>query len=294
MKFPLTGKSTDKSFLEHLEDLRKVIYRIIFCLLLLLPLTTYFASYIIEFLVRYSCPVGLKLNYFSPLEPVWVEIKTALAASAFLGFPYIIYEIWKFVAPGLYKHEKNFAFRLVLSSWLLFIIGIAFAFYSVLPLVMKFAVSLQKDYLCPTIGLQNFIGMTAMMMLGFGVMFQFPVAIFLLVRTRLVRLETLRKQRALMVIIILVLSALLAPTPDVVTLLIMAVPTYLLFEISLLITGFVVKNVELAAMDFEDDDIDDETPDSADEPQYPESNVNFSAPASSRNNHRRRKIRSRR
>jgi len=97
-----------------------------------------------------------------------------------------------------------------------------------------------------------------------------------------------------MVIIILVLSALLAPTPDVVTLLIMAVPTYLLFEISLLITGFVVKNVELAAMDFEDDDIDDETPDSADEPQYPESNVNFSAPASSRNNHRRRKIRSRR
>ena len=283
MKFPLTGKSTDKAFLDHLEDLRKVFFRILICLLILLPLTTYFASYMIEFLVRYSCPPGLKLSYFSPLEPVWVEIKTALAASAFLGFPYIMYEVWKFVAPGLYKHEKNFAFKLVLSSWLLFITGTVFAFYSVLPLVMKFSMSLEKDYLCPTIGLQNFISLTALMMLGFGVMFQFPVAIFLLVRTGLVRLETLRKQRAMMIIIILVLAALLAPTPDVVTQLIMAVPTYFLFELSLLITGWTVKEPALP----EETDDDDEPPAEPDEDSGVNPLVRYP-----RNKLKRRRIRS--
>jgi len=283
MKFPLTGKSTDKAFLDHLEDLRKVFFRILLCLLILLPLTTYFASYMIEFLVRYSCPPGLKLSYFSPLEPVWVEIKTALAASAFLGFPYIMYEVWKFVAPGLYKHEKNFAFKLVLSSWLLFITGTVFAFYSVLPLVMKFSMSLEKDYLCPTIGLQNFISLTALMMLGFGVMFQFPVAIFLLVRTGLVRLETLRKQRAMMIIIILVLAALLAPTPDVVTQLIMAVPTYFLFELSLLITGWTVKEPVLP----EETDDDDEPPAEPDEDSGVNPLVRYP-----RNKLKRRRIRS--
>ncbi len=283
MKFPLTGKSTDKAFLDHLEDLRKVFFRILICLLILLPLTTYFASYMIEFLVRYSCPPGLKLSYFSPLEPVWVEIKTALAASAFLGFPYIMYEVWKFVAPGLYKHEKNFAFKLVLSSWLLFITGTVFAFYSVLPLVMKFSMSLEKDYLCPTIGLQNFISLTALMMLGFGVMFQFPVAIFLLVRTGLVRLETLRKQRAMMIIIILVLAALLAPTPDVVTQLIMAVPTYFHFELSLLITGWTVKEPVLP----EETDDDDEPPAEPDEDSGVNPLVRYP-----RNKLKRRRIRS--
>ena len=283
MKFPLTGKSTDKAFLDHLEDLRKVFFRILLCLLILLPLTTYFASYMIEFLVRYSCPPGLKLSYFSPLEPVWVEIKTALAASAFIGFPYIMYEVWKFVAPGLYKHEKNFAFKLVLSSWLLFITGTVFAFYSVLPLVMKFSMSLEKDYLCPTIGLQNFISLTALMMLGFGVMFQFPVAIFLLVRTGLVRLETLRKQRAMMIIIILVLAALLAPTPDVVTQLIMAVPTYFLFELSLLITGWTVKEPVLP----EETDDDDEPPAEPDEDSGVNPLVRYP-----RNKLKRRRIRS--
>jgi sec-independent protein translocase protein TatC len=295
MKSLFAGKSVDKTFLEHLEDLRKILIRVIICLALLFPLAMYFASGLIKFLVVSSCPPGLALNFFSPLEPVWVEIKTAMAVSVFIAFPYIAFEIWRFIAPGLYKHEKNFALRLVFVSWMLFIVGVLFCFRFILPLVMQFSMSMASDYLRPIIGLQSFISLTALLLLGFGIMFQFPVAIFLLVKTGLVKLETLKKQRSLMIIIILFLAAVITPTPDMLTQLIMAAPTYMLFELSLLITGFMVKEAETAPTG--ESESGDETPDSANELPTPESKVNFSGQTNSKNfpeyNRRKRKIRSR-
>ena len=252
MKSLFTGKSTDKTFLEHLEDLRKILFRIILCLAVLFPVSMYFASGLIKFLVLSSCPPGLVLNFFSPLEPVWVEIKTAMAVSVFIAFPYIAFEVWRFVAPGLYKHEKNFVLRLVFVSWMLFIVGVLFCFRFILPLVMQFSMSMASDYLRPIIGLQSFISLLALLLLGFGLMFQFPIAIFLLVKTGLVRLETFKKQRFVMIIIILFLAAVITPTPDMLTQLIMAVPTYILFELSMLITGWTVK--EPAVPDETNDD----------------------------------------
>ncbi len=292
MKSPFTGKSFDKTFLEHLEDLRKILIRIFICLAVLFPLAMYSASGLIKFLVLSSCPPGLVLNFFSPLEPVWVEIKTAMAVSVFIAFPYIAFEVWRFVAPGLYRHEKNFVLRLVFASWILFIVGVLFCFRFILPLVMQFSMSMASDYLRPIIGLQSFISLITLLLLGFGIMFQFPIAIFLLVKTGLVKLETFRKQRSLMIIIILFLAAVITPTPDMLTQLIMAVPTYILFELSLLVTGFVVKEVEPAVTE---NDGGDEDQDAADEPENPESNI--STQRRSKNlpgyNHRRRKIRSR-
>jgi sec-independent protein translocase protein TatC len=253
MKSPFTGKLLDKTFLEHLEDLRKILIRIIICLAVLFPLAMYFASGLIKFMVLSSCPAGLVLNYFSPLEPVWVEIKTAMAVSIFIAFPYIAFEVWRFVAPGLYKHEKNFVLRLVFVSWMLFIVGVLFCFRFILPLVMQFSMSMASEYLRPIIGLQSFISLLALLLLGFGLMFQFPIAIFLLVKTGLVRLETFKKQRFVMIIIILFLAAVITPTPDMLTQLIMAVPTYILFELSLLITGWTVKEPVLPD-EAEDDD----------------------------------------
>ena len=292
MKSLFTGKSTDKTFLEHLEDLRKILFRIILCLAVLFPVSMYFASGLIKFLVLSSCPPGLVLNFFSPLEPVWVEIKTAMAVSVFIAFPYIAFEVWRFVAPGLYKHEKNFVLRLVFVSWMLFIVGVLFCFRFIVPLVMQFSMSMASEYLRPIIGLQSFISLLALLLLGFGLMFQFPIAIFLLVKTGLVRLETFKKQRFVMIIIILFLAAVITPTPDMLTQLIMAVPTYILFELSMLITGWTVK--EPAVPDEAEDDSDDVNPDDTYEPGSPQSDV--SMPLSSRNlsghNHRRRKIRS--
>lgn len=291
MKSPFTGKLLDKTFLEHLEDLRKLLIRIIICLAVLFPLAMYFSSGLIKFLVLSSCPPGLVLNYFSPLEPVWVEIKTAMAVSIFIAFPYIAFEVWRFVAPGLYKHEKNFVLRLVFVSWMLFIVGVLFCFRFILPLVMQFSMSMASEYLRPIIGLQSFISLLALLLLGFGLIFQFPIAIFLLVRTGLVKLETFRKQRFMMIIIILFLAAVITPTPDMLTQLIMAVPTYFLFELSLLITGFIVKEVEPALTE---DDSDDENPDDTYEPGSTQSDA--CTPLSSKNlsghNHRGRKIRS--
>lgn len=284
MKSPIPGTSTDKSFLEHLEDLRKILFRIILCLAVLFPVSMYFSSGLIKFLVLSSCPPDMMLNFFSPLEPVLVEIKTAMAVSVFAAFPYIAFEVWRFVAPGLYRHEKNFVLRLVFVSWVLFIVGVLFCFRYILPLVMQFSMSMAGDYLRPTIGLQSFISMIALLLLGFGLMFQFPVAIFLLVRTGLVKLETFRKQRFVMIIIILFLAAVITPTPDMLTQLIMAVPTYFLFELSLLITGWTVKEPVLPE---ETDDDDDEPPAEPDEDSGVNPLVRYP-----RNKLKRRRIRS--
>jgi sec-independent protein translocase protein TatC len=287
MKSFFAGKSSDKTFLEHLEDLRKVLIRVLLCFVLLFPVTMYFASGMIKFLVMTSCPPEFALSFFSPLEPVWVEIKTALGMALFIGFPYVAFEFWRFIAPGLYERERNFLFRLVFISWVLFVVGILFCFYLVLPAIMQFSMSMGSDYLRPVIGLQNFISMVAMMLLGFGVMFQFPVAIFLLVKTGLVKLETFKKQRFAMIIIILLLAAVITPTPDMLNQLILAVPTYMLFELGLLITGLAVKkNPDDEGSEIDYEGSFEEKQEKVNQPEAPEYRKNL--PGDIR---RRRKIR---
>lgn len=292
MKSFFAGKSAEKTFLEHLEELRKILIRIFICLGVMFPFTVYFASGLIKFLVLVTCPPGLVLNYFSPLEPVWVEIKTAMAVSIFIAFPYIAFEIWRFIAPGLYRHEKKFALRLVLVSWMLFVAGVLFCLRFILPLVMQFSMSMECDYLRQVIGLQSFISLIALLLLGFGAMFQFPVAIFLLVKTGMVKLETFKQHRSVMIIIILLLAAVITPTPDLLTQLIMAVPTYILFELSLLVTGIIVGEVNPQAINDNAGGVDEKVPDGTDDLQKPEFHIEPGVKNFTGYGHGRRKIRS--
>lgn len=234
----------EKNFLDHLEDLRYSIIRVLLCLAVLFPLSIFFAQDILEILIKVSCPPKFEFKFFSPMEPLLVQLKIAFTVSIFVAFPYMVYEAWRFIAPGLYAHERRFALLLVGSSWILFIVGIAFSFFLIIPMIMQFSISMGSANLQPAIGLQNFISLTSFMLLGFGLMFQFPIAIYLLVKTGIIELSLLKKQRSTIMIIILVLSAILTPTPDIMTMLIMALPTYLLFEISLFLTGFSTQRSE--------------------------------------------------
>jgi sec-independent protein translocase protein TatC len=228
----------EKNFLEHLEDLRRVVIRALLSVAVIFPAAVCYAPEILDFIVKFSCPLDTKFNYFSPMEPLMVQLKLGLTVAVFAAFPYIIYELWHFIAPGLYRHEKRFALLLVTTSWILFIAGVAVSLFLIMPMVMRFSLSMGTPWLQPVLGLQNFISLATFMLLGFGLIFQFPIAIFLLVKTGLVELALLKRQRAIVFVVILVLSAILTPTPDIMTMLIMALPTYCLFEISLLVAGF--------------------------------------------------------
>ncbi|MFA7232330.1 MAG: twin-arginine translocase subunit TatC [Victivallaceae bacterium] len=231
----------NKTFFDHLEDLRRVALKVLICLFIVLPLSFYLATPAVNFLLKHCCPPGFNLRYFSPMEPLLVQIKIALMLSLFIGLPYIAYQLWSFIVPGLYQHERFWLGRLSIISWILFVTGIGFCYLFVLPAMMKFSLSMETTYLQASIGIDNFIMLTGLMLLGFGIMFQFPLVIFMLAKTGLVNLTTLKKQRPVILVIILILSAILTP-PDVFSQLIMAIPTYLLFEISLLLASISIKS----------------------------------------------------
>ncbi len=226
----------DMSFLEHLEELRNVLFRVGGCLLLLFPVAAYFSQDMIDLLVLYCCPPGFELKYFSPMEPLWVQLKIALLAAIVTGMPYIAWQIWRFIAPGLYERERLLIRRVAAISWLMFILGAVFCLSFILPLMMKFSLELQTKYVQPVIGLESFISMTGLLMLGFGVMFQFPILIYVLIHSGIVEITTVRKKRPYIIVLVLILAAVLTP-PDIVSQIMLAVPSYLMFEISLLIAS---------------------------------------------------------
>jgi len=266
----------NKTFLEHLEALRYIIFRIIVAIVILLPVTFYFADECIGLLVDYSCPPDFTLRYFSPMEPLFVKIKISLLTALFVALPYLAYVVWKFVVPALYPHEKRVVKQLAFSTWLLFLAGVAFCFFLIIPAMMRFSLSMESEGLEAAIGLSNYIGLVGMMLLGFGIMFQLPIVVFFLSLSGMIKVETIKKLRPVVLIVILTLSALLTP-PDVFSQLMMAIPTYLLFEISLLVSSIAVRNrktvkIEETEVDEEEEFV--ETPKKT-VPNYPDNSHSY-------------------
>jgi len=238
----LAGEQKEGTFVEHLEELRWAIIRSLVSVVLIYPAAYYLSDSLIDWLVADFCPAGMKLRYFSPVEPLLVRLRVSLYLSLFICMPYLMRQAWAFIAPGLYAREKAAAGWLLLSSWLLALLGGAFSMFFIFPLVMQFSLGFQTSYLEAAIGIAQFTELYGMLMLGFAVMFQFPAGVFLLVRTGLVSLDRIKSLRAIIFTAIFIVSAILTP-PDVVSQLMMGIPTYLLFEIGLLFAALAEPSV---------------------------------------------------
>ncbi len=232
----LTGERSEGTLIEHLEDLRWVIIRSLIAIAVLFPLGFYFSDQIMNWLISSFCPSGFKLRFFSPIEPLMVKFKLSFYVSILLGIPYLSKQIWGFIAPGLYLNERKLARNFGIFSWFLFVSGAVFALYIILPLIIQFSLGFQSIYLEAAIGIAQFVSLTGWLILGFGVMFQFPILVFIVVRSGLVSLERLKALRSVVFVLILFISALLTP-PDFVSQLLMGVPTYLLFELGLILSS---------------------------------------------------------
>ena len=232
----MNRESSDLSFLGHLEALRQALWRGVAAVALCL-IPGFFASVpALEWLVRYSCPEGIKLNYFSPMEPLLVQLKLGLILAVIAAMPVILHELARFVTPALYEHERRTCRRVICAAVVLFLAGAAIGLFLVTPLMMRFSAGFASDSLAPVIGIGSFVNLVGLLSLSFGIMFQLPVVMVFLVRFGVVQVSMLRRSRPIAVTLIFILAAILTP-PDIVSQLLLGVPTWLLFEVALLIAG---------------------------------------------------------
>ena len=232
---PEEGEDSGKSMsiIDHLDELRTRLLRCAIVIILLSIAGYIFSQDIIEWLKHEFCPELKQIIYTRPLELFMIRLKAGLYLALLGGFPYIAFEIWHFVAPGLFPKERRYVSVFAAASSILFATGGAFALFFIYPAVIKLSVGMSTPDIVPMITVESFVNLAAMLILGFGIMFQLPVFVFILAASGLVRTETMSKARPYIIVIIFIISAVLTP-PDILSQIAMALPSITLFEISLL------------------------------------------------------------
>ena len=233
----MSGTTDSESLISHLEALRKCLLRIFAAVALLFPVCFYLSPHVIELLVRWCCPPETgPLHYFTPLEVFFVQLKLALILALAAAYPWNVLQVWNFLLPALYRKERKALGWWIFFSSALFFGGIAFCIGLILPMLMRFSGSFATPGLQPMLGLAGFLSLAGWLMLAFGIMFQSPTVVLILVRLGLISADSLRKKRPYVMVAILVVAALLTP-PDVISQILLALPTWLLFELSLYLAG---------------------------------------------------------
>lgn len=187
-----------------------------------------------------------------------VNLRMGCVLAVVLCYPYATFRIWNFLLPALYESERQAWRYWLISSSILFVTGGGFCVAAVLPLIMQFAASFETASITPIIGISQFVSLAGMLILAFGIMFQMPIAVCMVVRFKLVSVEKLRHSRPYVVIVILIIAALLTP-PDVVSQVMLAAPTWLLFELGILFASRIKSEA----------DEDSPPPSNSDEPPAP-------------------------
>jgi len=185
-------------------------------------------------------PEGTSLIATSVVAPFMAPLKLAMIAAVFVAMPYILYQLWAFIAPGLYRHERRFALPLLLSSILLFYVGVAFAYFVVFPLMFTFLTSTAPVGVRMMTDMSSYLDFVLLLFFAFGVAFEVPVAVVLLAATGMVKVESLKKQRGYVLLGIFIVAAILTP-PDAVSQCFMAVPMYVLYEIGILFARYLIR-----------------------------------------------------
>ncbi len=249
---PEEEESGKMSFLEHLDELRRRLIRIIIYLGIGFVACFYFSKRIYKFIsvpITPYLPEGYKLAFTNVTDPFTVYIKVALLAGVFLTIPFSLYEVWKFIAPGLYRKEKKYVVPFMFSSVILFLAGGAFCYYIALPQAYAFLLKLGEDFM-PVIKIDEYLDLTLTMLLGFGLVFEMPVIVAFLSMFGLVSAHFLWNKFKYAIVIIVTAAAILSPTGDAFNLILWAGPMVVLYLFSIgiaAIFGYKRRKKELSA-----------------------------------------------
>ncbi len=232
------------SFLDHLEELRSRIIKSLYSVIILSVVAYIFSVRLLNFILR-PLPGDQAVYFLSPTEAFSTRIKISLIAGIMLSVPVIFYHLWKFVVPGLFAKEVKVIIPVVISSTFFFLVGASFCFLFVLPVSIKFLMGFGTDKLKPMIQIKDYISFVCYMSLAFGAVFELPVISYFLGRIGLISARTFIKGRRYAIVIILIVAAVVTPTPDAFTQLMLAGPLYLLYEISIIVLKLTAKKKPL-------------------------------------------------
>ncbi|MBI3940733.1 MAG: twin-arginine translocase subunit TatC [Acidobacteria bacterium] len=234
---PPEEEASDKmSFLQHLEELRtRIIYALV-ALGVAFFVCFFFNIQIFHFIaapIRQVLPAGQKdLFYTTPTEGFGISMKVSLLAGIFLASPFVLWQLWLFISPGLYRHEKNYALPFLLASTTLFLTGGIFAYYIALPRALEFLINFNPE-LRPLITATEFFNFATLIMVGMGVIFQLPILIGFLSLFGIVTPRFLMRNFKYALLIIFMLAAVISPTGDVINLFVFALPMVALYVFSI-------------------------------------------------------------
>ncbi|MCK4889426.1 MAG: twin-arginine translocase subunit TatC [Candidatus Aminicenantes bacterium] len=237
----MTAKFSDMSFFDHLGELRKrILYSFAFILIFFLVSWTFvdklyhwFSIPVLQFL-----PAGEKLAFTSLTEPFMMYIKIAFISGAFISSPFIFYQLWAFITPGLYKNEKKMVIPFVFFTTFFFILGGAFGYYAIFPWACRFFLEVGSDFNA-IITINEYFSLAFRVLLGISLIFELPVLSFLLAKMGIITSKFLIKHFKYAIVLIFVIAAVITPTPDIITQSMFAIPMMLLYLLSVLIVKIV-------------------------------------------------------
>lgn len=231
---------------DHLLELRSRLLKAVVSVLLVFCCLAYFAQDIYQYLAQpllQTMPVGSQMIATDVASPFFAPFKLTIVLSIFIAIPFILYQIWAFVAPGLYRNEKRLVAPLMLGSTLLFYGGVAFAYFVVFPLAFSFFTSVAPEGVTIATDISSYLDFVLKLFFAFGAAFEIPIAIVLMCWTGITTTDSLRMKRPYVVVGAFVIGMLLTP-PDIISQTLLALPMLFLFEVGLIVASFYQKKEE--------------------------------------------------
>ncbi len=293
---PAVGSASgmkEAPLLEHLVELRQRLVRCLIAVGVGFAASYAFAERLLDILLKPLIdvmPVGSKLIATSLPETFFTVMKLAMVAGAFVASPYIFYQLWQFVAPGLYKEERKIIMPVAFATAVCFVGGALFGYFIVFPFGFKFFVDYASDYITVMPTISAYFSLAVTLLFAFGLIFELPVFIFFLTSLGMVSTKTLRKFRRWAILLSFIVAAVLTPTPDAINQLLMAGPMVVLYEVGIWVSWFVDKQrlEEKARRKAEQEAADDggpkepprspDTPGAPEAPEAPETTATAAAP----------------
>ncbi|MGV3655615.1 MAG: twin-arginine translocase subunit TatC [Noviherbaspirillum sp.] len=235
--------STEDTFISHLIELRSRIMKAAVAVILVFLCLMPWAGQIYDLLalpMMLALPEGSKMIATGVITPFLIPVKVTLLVAFLIALPWVLYQVWAFVAPGLYTHEKKLVAPLVISSSVLFLIGVAFCYFLVFGVVFKFINDFAPQSISVAPDIDSYFGFVMTMFIAFGMTFEVPVAVIVLVRMGIVTVERLKAARPYVIVGAFVVAAVVTP-PDIMSQMLLAVPLCLLYELGMFIAPLFVK-----------------------------------------------------
>ncbi|MDR1423903.1 MAG: twin-arginine translocase subunit TatC [Azoarcus sp.] len=243
----------EETFVSHLIELRDRLLRAIIAVAVVFICLVPWANRIYDMLaapLMAVLPAGMHMIATGVVTPFLVPIKVTMLVAFVLSLPYVLYQVWAFVAPGLYAHERRFALPLVFASTMLFLAGMAFCYFLVFRLAFGFIAKIKPESVQLAPDIEQYLSFVMTMFIAFGATFEVPVAVVLLARAGIVSVEKLREVRPYVIVGAFIVAAVVTP-PDAISQIMLAVPICLLYEAGLFIARLIARPTAVPAADTE-------------------------------------------